>query len=61
MVGYPYGLNKILMALNNYCFVFIANSTILQTLLTGFFQMIHGLYDYHSVDLLHPYCKNASK
>ena len=31
------------------------------SVLTGFFQMIHNLYDHHSVDLLHPSCYNAIK
>ena len=34
----------------------IVHSTILLTLLTSFFQMIHGLYDYYFVDWLHPLC-----
>ena len=34
----------------------IAHSAVFFTLLTGSFQTIHDLYDYYSVDLLHPLC-----
>ena len=50
---------KYLLALNEYytCFVaYSVHSTVLLKLLTGFFQMIHGSYDYYSVDLLRLSC-----
>ena len=55
-VGFPYALNIILIASNEYCFVALVYSTAFFTLVTGFFQLIHGSYDYYSVDSLHPPC-----
>ena len=40
-VGFPYALSIILIALNEYCFVALVYSTVLLTLVTGFFQVIY--------------------
>ena len=49
LVGSPHGLNITPMTSNEYITLWlIANSTILLTLLTSFFQMIHCLCDCYS-------------
>ena len=53
-VSFPYGLNKIDMASNEYCFVAHLHIPLYSL---HYSPNNLGLCDYYSVDLLHPPCK----